>query len=489
VSAVEGLAEAAIEEVERVSEGFVPPDAIIQPPEQDRAAPAAEPEAAELAPTSEGFVPPDAIIAPPDEAAVAAEYPEVTPPTTPVPPVRSPAPTSAEMDVPEIDLGAGVDQGQAAVAGAEPPAITQTPVPTDRGAADVRVEPLQQGVFAPPDVVALESRVAEDPDDPALHRALGEALLEDGSRERGIEELDIALEIYETGEDWRHAEGLAEEILRLDPNSVRHHQKLVEFAFRRGDKGRLAEAYLGLADGLFRTGAAERARAVYQRVLEHDPDNERAKLGLQTLEPKAPSAAPAAPPAATAAERPAAAPAPTGGDFVDLGSLVLGPDPVVRDTRMRIEEEEPTGDEQRDFEEMLSQFKRGIEANVADEDWQAHYDLGVAFKEMGLLDEAISEFQKALRSEEGRLRAAEALGQCFFDKGQFSVAATVLRGAVDAGRGSDEGKIGLLYALGRCEEEQGRAADALGYYQRVFAIDIHFQDVGDRVKSLAQSGR
>jgi tetratricopeptide (TPR) repeat protein len=513
VTAIEGLAETAeppAETLERTSEGFVPPDAMIVPPGQDVDVP-----------VSEGFVPPDAIIEPPDAAAVEVapeappqaepEFPEVSPPSTPVPVTGvEAAPPGGGMDVPDIDLGVGLDDADTTVAEGTPSDVAQTPVPglPDVGAAGVEVvetprtvELGSQAPVAPPEPVAferptvaeLEEQVADNPDDASLHQALGEALLEEGDRERGIDELDIALDIHESGEDWRHAEGLAEEILRLDPNSVRHHQKLVEFAFRRSDKDRLAEAYLGLADGLFRTGATERARAVYQRVLEHDPASERARLGLQTLEPaveEAPAepAAPAAPaaPFAEAAEPAAAAPA--AGDFVDLGSLLLDEEPVVRDTRMRIEEEEPTGDEQRDFEEMLSQFKKGIEANVAEEDWQAHYDLGVAFKEMGLLDEAISEFQKALRSEEGRLRAAEALGHCFFEKGQFSVAATVLRRAVDTGAGSDEGKIGLLYSLARCEEEQGRTAEALTYYQRVFAIDISFQDVSDRVKGLAGAG-
>jgi tetratricopeptide (TPR) repeat protein len=503
VTAVEGLAETEA----RTSEGFVPPDAMIVPPAEEIEVPEVPevPKVEEAERVSEGFVPPDAIIEPPAAAPVEAapeappkaepEFPEVSPPSTPVPLTAETAPPSTGMDVPDIDLGVGLDD-----AGAAPGDVAQTPLPglPDVGAAGVEVEPprtLELGTQAPvaferPTVAELEEQVADNPDDASLHQALGEALLEEGDRERGIDELDIALEIHESGEEWHHAEALAEEILRLDPNSVRHHQKLVEFAFRRGDKDRLADAYLGLADGLFRTGATERARAVYQRVLEHDPDSERARLGLQTLEPvveEAP-AEPAAPAAEAAAEPPAAVPAPAAGDFVDLGSLLLDQEPVVRDTRMRIEEEEPTGDEQRDFEEMLSQFKKGIEANVAEEDWQAHYDLGVAFKEMGLLDEAISEFQKALRSEEGRLRAAEALGHCFFEKGQFSVAATVLRRAVDTGAGSDEGKIGLLYSLGRCEEEQGRTGEALTYYQRVFAIDINFQDVSDRVKGLAGAG-
>jgi hypothetical protein len=282
VTEVEGLTEAAIDEVERLSEGFVPPDAIIQPPEEGGAAPAvetAEPQAEAVERTSEGFVPPDAIIEPPDETAVEVapapppqaepEYPEVSPPSTPVPVVQGPDSGSGDMDVPEIDVAAGLDEAGAAVAEAEPGDVTLTPVPPGVGAAGVHVEEHPPAAVVPAGVAELEERVAEDPDDPSVHRALGEALLEEGNRERGIEELDITLEIHESGEDWRHAEGLAEEILRLNPNSVRHHQKLVEFAFRRGDKGRLADAYLGLADALFRTGATDRARAVYQRVLEH----------------------------------------------------------------------------------------------------------------------------------------------------------------------------------------------------------------------------
>ena len=258
----------------------------------------------------------------------------------------------------------------------------------------------------------------------------------------------------------------------------------MELAFHRGNKAALADAYLGLGDALLREGATERARAVYQRALEHDPDSERAKLGLATLEPKeepleeeAVSAAPAAG-------------SPLDEEFVDLGALILEDEEMrVMDTRMRIEDEEPTGDEQRDFEEMLSEFKRGIEANLAEEDWEAHYDLGVAFKEMGLLDEAITEFQKALRAPEGRLKTAEALGLCFYDKAQHSVAATVLRRAVDSESGGDEAKIGLLYWLGRCEEELGRSDEALSHYQRVFSIDVGFEDVGQRVRQLAERGR
>jgi tetratricopeptide (TPR) repeat protein len=161
-----------------------------------------------------------------------------------------------------------------------------------------------------------------------------------------------------------------------------------------------------------------------------------------------------------------------------------------RDTRMRIDRADPKDqDEQREFHEILEQFKRGIEENLDSEDYEAHYDLGIAFKEMGLLDEAIAEFQKALRSPEGRLRTSEALGICFYDKGQFGISETVLRRAVEGVDAGDEAKIGLLYWLGRAAEAQGKEMDAISSYERALAVDIRFMDLSDRVHRLAADRR
>jgi predicted Zn-dependent protease len=103
--------------------------------------------------------------------------------------------------------------------------------------------------------------------------------------------------------------------------------------------------------------------------------------------------------------------------------------------------------------------------------------------EMGLLNEAISEFQKALRSPVGRLRTSEALGQAFFDQGRPAVAEAVLR-AVEKGDEGDADKIGVLYWLGRACEAQGKTKNALQCYDRVLAVDVSFRDVTDRITQL-----
>ncbi len=407
-----------------------------------------------------------------DEPLVEPEAPPPAPPprqvsaSRPAPPPPPPAPEPEPEPVIESSM----------------PEVSAEEIAAAESAAAQKLEFQDLGDVEPmkaPTLVDLEQRVKKDPEDWEGHRLLGEALLEHGDRERGLASLDASLAGFDAAEDLPSASALVDEILRIDPNSVRHQQKRVELAYRSGDRARLVDAYVELADALLRSDAPDKSIAVYQRVLEHDPDNVRARSALETL-------APPEPPRQAAASTPRLAPsAPArGGDYVDLGSFLLD-DEGPKDLRMRIEDEEPTGDEQKDFQQMLSAFKKGIDANVAEEDFQSHYDLGVAYKEMGLLDEAISEFQKALRSSEGKLKSSEALGLCFFEKGQFAVAETILRRGLDVPSHGDAERVGLLYWFGRALEEQGKRKDALEAYNRVFGVDINFADVSMRVQALS----
>ena len=366
----------------------------------------------------------------------------------------------------------------------------------------------------------LENQVLDDPENPDVHLALAEKLLSMGETERVTEELELALAGFEDRQDWTRAAQMADRLIELAPDSITHHQKRVELAYRTGDRPPLLEAYLGLGDALAKSGALDKAAAVYGRVIEHDPGNARATAALARVggsqkpaaPPKgktapAPEAAPkSAPPSTTPrtpsataskSSTPAPQPPPKKGraaaaaddGFVDLGSM-LRDEVGGRDTRMRIKRADPKDqDEQREFHEILEQFKRGIDENLESDDYQSHYDLGVAFKEMGLLDEAIAEFQKALRATEGRLRTSEALGMAFFEKGQYAVCESVLRRAVEGLEGSDEAKIGLLYWLGRASESQGKKAEAIASYERALAVDIRFMDLSQRMHRLAAGRR
>ena len=345
-------------------------------------------------------------------------------------------------------------------------------------------------------VELLQVDIDADPDNPKLRRELAEAMFDAGDRDGGIRELESAMVAAEHAGDLEFASTLAEEIARLEPDSVKHHQKRVEYAYRTNDRPRLIEAYLDLGDALLRVDHVDKARSIYQRVIDLAPDEARARAALDTIvvpEPEPP------PPARnsmlgrrpTGSQRTAAEPEPpaprSSDSLVNLGDL-LRDDDAPKDTRMVVSEQEPTGDEDADFADMLRKFKQGVAENVDPEDYQSHYDLAIAFKEMGLLDEAIAEFQKALGSTTNRLATYESLGQCFLEKGQPKLAASILGRALNE-RGTEEQLVGVLYLLGRAAEEQGNAAEALAYYQRVFVQDIQFRDIAERMTEVERASR
>jgi tetratricopeptide (TPR) repeat protein len=291
----------------------------------------------------------------------------------------------------------------------------------------------------------------------ALEEALGEVQAERAAAE--AEEAAAAAEV--------EAPPAAEPVEDEAVDEVELHQRAVERAFRDGSEGDLVQAYAGLAGALERSGAGERARGVYQQILGLDPAHAGARAALGRI---ATDAGPA--PEVASSE-----------DYVDLGALILG-DEQEKTTRFVVAYEEPSGDEDADFARMLSQFKAKVAENVDASDVRAHHDLGVAYREMGLLDEAIEQFQKALRASTDHLATYEALGQAFLDKGAFAPAVRVLTRALNAPWEVEDELLGIYYYLGRAYEAQGNTPQAVEFYDRVFSLDINFADVTERLRVL-----
>jgi tetratricopeptide (TPR) repeat protein len=108
----------------------------------------------------------------------------------------------------------------------------------------------------------------------------------------------------------------------------------------------------------------------------------------------------------------------------------------------------------------------------------------MAYKEMGLLDEAIEQFQKALRASADHLATYEALGEAFLEKNAPAAAVRVLLRAMDAPWEVEEDLLGIYYYLGRAYEAQGNTDQAVEFYDRVFSLDINFADVTERLRVL-----
>jgi pilus assembly protein FimV len=145
-----------------------------------------------------------------------------------------------------------------------------------------------------------------------------------------------------------------------------------------------------------------------------------------------------------------------------------------------------------DLSEMFGELKHELEEDVAtaDADPETHYNLGVAFREMGLLDEAIAELQKVCTAIERGHPFAQTvqtytwLAQCFLDKGVPQAAIRWYEKALNIPGLDGEARVAINYELGSaCETAQDRPA-ALRHFTYVYGANIDYRDVAERIQAL-----
>lgn len=126
------------------------------------------------------------------------------------------------------------------------------------------------------------------------------------------------------------------------------------------------------------------------------------------------------------------------------------------------------------------------------DDPDLHYNLGIAYQEMELLDEAIGEFQKVVkaagkgRSPARHLETCSLLASCFTGKGMPLIAAKWYQRALESPNLDEDAKLALQYHLGLAFQEAGDAKTALEHFLEVYSQNIDYLDVAERVRQLQQ---
>ncbi len=145
-----------------------------------------------------------------------------------------------------------------------------------------------------------------------------------------------------------------------------------------------------------------------------------------------------------------------------------------------------------DLAEMFGELKKDLDADIAsaDEDPETHYNLGIAFREMGLLDEAIGELQKACQSfDQGHpfpqiMQTYTWLAQCFLEKGVPEAAIRWYDKALNVPTIDGETRVALHYELASAYETSGDKPSALKHFMDVYGNNIDYRDVSERIKAL-----
>lgn len=450
------------------------------PAEEPVEEPAAEPEAPEAAAE-------DVLTMPPVEE-------EETRPATPLPDEVESEPEPAL----EIELGAD------AAAAAEPPMDVEIEeVSTDELEIEIGLEDLDAAAEPEPEAPA----VVEEEVPPELTPA-----------EKAAELVAEARVLASYGLEGKAIERF-EEALAVDPTAVDAYRRILEIHLARDRPDEVLALAARAVEGLGRkssdwqslrkllresgyglegdaiTAPAPKAEPVEEAVEEavEAPVEEPVEEPVEAEEAPAPTPQPQAMSETglvwldeLTAEQEKAAGAEVVGreqEFFDLAAE-LEQELLIEEGRIP-EQEGPPSDEQT-LEEIVAGFRKGVADTLSREDYDTHYDLGIAYREMGLLDEAIGEFQLAAKDPRFLVECCSLLGQSFADKGFEELAIKWYQRGLESNRISEEDRMSLLYELGNLRMVSGHHDDARETFVEIYGINSNYRDVVAKLEELRQ---
>ncbi len=163
-----------------------------------------------------------------------------------------------------------------------------------------------------------------------------------------------------------------------------------------------------------------------------------------------------------------------------LDQLELAPESFAAESRQMLSSTQDI-----DVDQVFEKFKAGVKAQVADNDSATHYDLGVAYKEMGLLPDAVGEFETAARDQARECMCFAMIGMIYLEQNQLDRAAEAYVRALSAAQKTVEQEMSLYYDLGNVYEMKGKNQDALYYFQKIARRDPGYRDVTERIALLS----
>jgi len=326
----------------------------------------------------------------------------------------------------------------------------------DAGTVDALLSGIEEAARAP----AVRPTVPADtvPPPRARDEAIDEAdeLLAAGRADEAATRLYEALERHEAERSETAALRVLDRLLDLRPDDVLLHHQKAEYAMMVGDRASLTEAYEALAATLLRQGAPRSARTVYARLLEVDPEHAEARESLTRL--RAESGRDLAP----RRER-------SGGD-------ATGAPPT------------PSRAAGSEFDALLEELRdEGPAAAALADDPEAHYELGIAFKQMEMWDEALAELERSLHGLADPRPALEASGECLVRLGRPGQALDVLADAEALyPEGPDRARLGVMLWKAEALAGLDRNDEACDVLRRIVAVDPDFRDAARRLSALSR---
>jgi tetratricopeptide (TPR) repeat protein len=173
-------------------------------------------------------------------------------------------------------------------------------------------------------------------------------------------------------------------------------------------------------------------------------------------------------------------------EYIDLAKEL---EEELAEEEAMVEEATGRGKGEAMLDEVFREFQRGVAEQLSDDDSDTHFNLGIAYKEMELLEEAIAEFKVASHDPAFFVEACSMIGVCANDLGRFDEAASWYQKALVAPDLSPDARTALRYELALAFEKNGEIDQAAGLFEDIHANDPAYRDVSARLAALSQQQR
>jgi tetratricopeptide (TPR) repeat protein len=312
---------------------------------------------------------------------------------------------------------------------------------------------LVQSPAAPVPAMASSPAAAEDkiPPEVAEHLNYARSLLAAGDREPAADALLRAALAWESVGGLEQATAIYQELSRSPQASERLYRLWLANCERRQQWVEAAAVCCELGDLALAAQEPAAAHEWFVQARAYDPSNEQAARRLERLS--------------------------------DWGKRNQQPQIDLRGDRVTVQQRMPE-DLDVDLTDLLSAFQQGVREQVQADDAASHYDLGMTYRQMGLLDEAVAEFRLAARDHAFAIKCTDMLGRCLLERGDFGAAiAEFERGLALPGL-TPESALSFRFSLGLVLEASGRSMEALEQFEWVFSQQPNYPDVAAKIREL-----
>ena len=142
-------------------------------------------------------------------------------------------------------------------------------------------------------------------------------------------------------------------------------------------------------------------------------------------------------------------------------------------------EKQRTSTIEKNMMEIFDEFKKGVDEKIGHEDYDTRYNLGIAYKEMGLLEEAIHEFLISSRHPAKFFDSSGLLGLCFREKGMFGEAVSWFERALEAPGRKNEEYLAVKYELVVTYKSQEDYVSAKRAAEEILRVNQGYRNIVD----------